>query len=635
MKRKKRYISDIPAFLAEWDYENNDGLSPETVSIGSRTMVNWICSVCHGSYPAYAYNRNAGKGCPYCAGKKVLVGFNDLKTKHPEIAAEWDYEANGDETPEDVTIGMSGDRHWICRIGHKYTARIPDRIKGNGCPYCSGRKLLTGFNDLQTTNPDIAAEWHPTLNGSLKPSDVQRGMTDKVFWLCSECGKEWPASPNSRTHPNGSGCPICGKKKQKQSRIQKMLRNGQNSLETCNPFLAKEWHPTMNKPKLPSQFTRSSNETIWWLCSKCGNSWPDSINHRSNGRGCPECSERSTSFSEQIVFYFVKQYYPDAVSRDKSNGFELDIFIPSLSIGIEYDGAYFHGKNKHGMSDKKKDEECINHNILLYRIREKGLPNTKGAVNIHRKDEYNSALEECISLLLKQIGVLEIGKISISDNLAAINDLYTETFKKNSLAALRPDIAAEWHPTLNGKLTPEQVTVSSGRDCYWICKKCGEPFHSSVASRTAGHGCNRCARKLVGEKLKTKNLIKGQNDLASLYPKIAAEWDYGKNGDSPSDYLPGSNDKKHWICSKCGKSYRAAICNRVRGSACRTCGIESSRKKRSKSVICVETGQVFDTLQDAAAWAGCSRSSISYAASKKTKKARGYTWEYVSETSTD
>lgn len=67
-------------------------------------------------------------------------------------------------------------------------------------------KLIVGLNDLATVNLDLAAEWHPTKNGSLLPSQVTAGSSKKVWWL-GKCGHEWEAGVSSRN--KGIGCPYC------------------------------------------------------------------------------------------------------------------------------------------------------------------------------------------------------------------------------------------------------------------------------------------------------------------------------------------------------------------------------------------------------------------------------------------
>ena len=110
-------------------------------------------------------------------------------------------------------------------------------------------------NNLEKLNPSLAREWHPTKNGSLTPRDVTYGSGKKVWWLCSK-GHEWKATISNRS--NATGCPYCSG--------QAVCED--NCLQTINPTLAKEWHPTKNGSLTPKDVTVSSKKKVWWICAK-------------------------------------------------------------------------------------------------------------------------------------------------------------------------------------------------------------------------------------------------------------------------------------------------------------------------------------------------------------------------------
>ena len=143
--------------LDEWDDARNLPLTPQTVTYGSRIAAWWRCRYGH-SWSAAIYTRTEGAACPYCAGRRVLPGFNDLASQAPTIAAEWDAEKNGRLTPQSVTPTSNSKVWWRCEKGHSYQTVIASRTTGSGCPYCSGRRVLPGFNDLVTLEPRVAAE---------------------------------------------------------------------------------------------------------------------------------------------------------------------------------------------------------------------------------------------------------------------------------------------------------------------------------------------------------------------------------------------------------------------------------------------------------------------------------------------
>jgi hypothetical protein len=144
-----------------------------------------------------------------CAGKRILPGENDLASAFPDVAAQWHSARNGGLTPDQVAPSSNRRVWWRCGLGHTYRAAVSQRtVNGSGCPYCAGRKVLVGFNDLATVEPGAAAQWHPTLNGNLTPSQVTAGCHRKVWWQCPE-GHVWKAMVYSRTGAQKCGCPVC------------------------------------------------------------------------------------------------------------------------------------------------------------------------------------------------------------------------------------------------------------------------------------------------------------------------------------------------------------------------------------------------------------------------------------------
>ena len=216
------------ALLRQWDREKNAPLTPSNVSQGSHKKVFWRCENNH-VWNAAVYARTEGSGCPYCTGRKVMSDFNDLASVNPSLAAQWDSEKNAPLKPERVSVGSHRSVWWRCESGHSWRAVIRSRSAGCGCPYCTNKKVLAGFNDLATVEPRIAAEWHPTLNGALTPEMVTAGSTRRVWWECP-LGHVWKAVIYSRTGAKKCGCPICaGKGKQKNVRYEEILAESAES----------------------------------------------------------------------------------------------------------------------------------------------------------------------------------------------------------------------------------------------------------------------------------------------------------------------------------------------------------------------------------------------------------------------
>jgi hypothetical protein len=125
-------------------------------------------------------------------------------------------------------------------------------------------------------NPDLMKEWHPSKN-SYQPTQLSYGSKIKLWWQCDK-GHEWEATSNSRTRPQGTGCPYCSGKQPTED----------NNLAVKSPELAKEWHPLKNNELRPEMFLPRSNKKVWWLCEYL-HEWQASIDNRFNGTNCPVC----------------------------------------------------------------------------------------------------------------------------------------------------------------------------------------------------------------------------------------------------------------------------------------------------------------------------------------------------------
>ena len=137
--------SCFPAIAAQWDFRRNGALTPEQCSPASNRRVWWRCALGHSYQAAVGARTVNGSGCPYCAGKKVLAGFNDLATLEPKVAESWHPTLNGSLTPDAVTVGSRRKVWWVCPEGHVWKAVVYSRAgkQRAGCPVCAGRVRRT------------------------------------------------------------------------------------------------------------------------------------------------------------------------------------------------------------------------------------------------------------------------------------------------------------------------------------------------------------------------------------------------------------------------------------------------------------------------------------------------------------
>lgn len=210
-----------PGIIAQWHPELNGDLTPEDFTPSSNQKAWWICEAgTHPPYFARISNRNDGSGCPGCGRERTIAGSTtprpgrSLAEANPQLAAEWDHEANGEITPDMVCAGSNRPAAWICPEGHPgYTARPISRSSGIGCPVCgrerrlNSRTLPAPGRSVAEKLPKVAAEWDAAANTPRTPADVAATSKRVYSWLCPEGHPPYRMRVVDRFHSNG--CPVC------------------------------------------------------------------------------------------------------------------------------------------------------------------------------------------------------------------------------------------------------------------------------------------------------------------------------------------------------------------------------------------------------------------------------------------
>ncbi len=311
-----------PDLVGQWSERNT--MPPSAVTIESHTLV-WWKGLCGHEWRSEVRSRakNDSK-CPFCTSHKLLPGFNDLKTRFPEIAKEWS-PRNLPLKPDMVTAFANRRVWWKCHTcGNEWYALISTRSGGSECPYCSGITLLPGVNDLKTLYPDLAAEWSEK-NGTLTPETTRVKSRKNVWWKCKTCGHVYRAIIASRVR--GRQCPVCA---------NRAVLAGFNDLATTDPQLAREWDFERNS-MLPSMISRSSCYRVWWRCNQ-GHHWSMKVADRSiDGKGCIYCEKDFLVSLPTLAaaFYTSKLKLRITFEDDSVIGIPIEIYIPELMLGID------------------------------------------------------------------------------------------------------------------------------------------------------------------------------------------------------------------------------------------------------------------------------------------------------------
>ena len=626
-----------PDLAKEWNYEKNGDLKPEDVSCGSKQKVWWKFPYdVPDDYPvehlrgrhfefeweASVNNRNKGNGCPYLSGQAVWTGFNDLQSVNPKLAAQWHPVKNKNLNPTQVTVNTDKKVWWLLpydvsddypieslrgkHFDFEWQAIISSRNAGVGCPYLSGKAVWSGFNDLATTNSELAAQWHPTKNEDLKPIHVTAGSDRKVWWLFSYDvpddypieslrGKhfdfEWQAIISSRN--KGLGCPYLS---------GKAVWSGFNDLATTNPELAVQWHPTKNEDLKPTQVTANSAKKIWWCLSydvpvdypikplrgkHFEFEWKTSIANRNNGNGCPYLSGQAvwegfndlqtlnpdlaaqwhpvknknlnptqvTVNTDKKVWwllpYDVPDNYPIESLRGKHFDFEWQAIISDRNAGLGC--PYLSGK---AVWSGFNDLATTNPELAAqwHPTKNGDLKPTYVTRGSHRKVWWLLPYDVSADYPIKSLRGKHFDfewKACILDRTSGYGCPYLSSkaiWKGfNDLETVNPELAAQWHPTKNGNLDPTQVTANSNKKVWWLCKYddpvTGRHFDfewkTDINSRNNGSECPFLSGHAVW---------KGFNDLRTINPEVAAQWHPTKNGDLKPTQVTANSAKKIWWC---------------------------------------------------------------------------------------
>jgi plastocyanin len=575
-KKAKLPLSKTHPELAKEAY----GWDPKTITAGSGKKVKWKCKKGH-IYESIIHQRTwQVSNCPTCGNKKILSGFNDLATTHPVLAREaygWD--------PKTIGFGSGKKVTWQCKFKHVWKASPNRRTSGNQgkCPICINKIILPGFNDLATTQPNIAKETSKKVAQS-----VWEGSLKKIDWKCKK-GHKWSASPYSRTKSKNN-CPICGNKK---------VLIGFNDLATTHPVLASEaygWDP--------KKFTYGSSKKQKWKCKE-GHKWSATPGSRSfNKSKCPYCVGHRVIENETDLATKFPKLALRAIGWDpkKVSPFSKKKYLWRCPKGHQYEMA----PSNHAIQ-KQNCPICANKKTLAGFNDLKTL-NPKLAKEAYGWDPSTVTVGSGKKLKWQcKKGHIWTTTVSNRSNGTACGICTNRIIEKNynDLKTKFPAIAKQAHGW-----DPSKIMAGSSKRVKWRCKK-GHIWTTTVVGRVSNNsGCPVC----VNQKLLT-----GYNDLATTYPAFAKEaygWD-------PSKVLTGGNKKVAWKCPK-GHVYKSLISSRT--SQNQGCSICSGRQVLSGF------NDVATKFPEIASQAyGWDPKKFTYGSSKKQKWkcANGHTWNAV------
>jgi very-short-patch-repair endonuclease len=456
--------TENPTVCKEWHFQKNCN-PPSFYMPGSNDIVWWACckghewqaSICARTKP----DDGQGSGCPYCSKRRASTEHN-LALKHPEIAAEW-HPTKNDLHPAEVTPASSQIAWWLCERGHEWKTDVGTRtLQGTGCPKCSNQ---SSKNEIR-----ILTELQALLGNAQSRHKVD-GLEVDIYLCAISCaieydGKYWHQDKQEKDSAKQAALAAKGIKvlrvreaplaalsdedivipagallskahlddlvlrldldietKEKYISQKRFINENEyreflsyfpspfpeKSLASVNPTLAEEWHPTRNNPLTPSNFTSGSGNEVWWQC-KHGHEWKVSISARNFfGTKCPFCIGRKATV-------------------------------------------------KTCMTATRPDMAAVWHPV---RNGDATPENTKAGSGIRRwwvcltnpTHEWQQTPDKLQHLH--------------SDNFCP----HCRKDRNPPLSFTHPQIAMMWHPTKNGKETPDEITSGSSSRRWWVCSE--------------------------------------------------------------------------------------------------------------------------------------------------------------------
>ncbi len=275
------------------------------------------------------------------------------------------------------------------------------------------------------------------------------------------------------------------------------------SISLSHPNLLEEWDYSLNE-RFPNEFTKGSKFKAFWKCKK-NHSWQAAIYSRTKGHGCPFCRS-STSLNELTIFSELSYVFQNSIHRYIKDKNEIDIFLPDVGIGVEYDGLRWHIEND--KKDRNKNLYFQRNGIKIIRIRQKGLPRiTDDDIIVEKKIDAKAVINDLLKIILEtgqakgyQSKILEYIKLDGLANDSKYQELlayHPFPFKGRSLEDKFPALSAEWDICKNKNLTPNHFYPKSATTVWWKCSM-GHEWQARISHRVSGSGCPICSGRVAG-----------------------------------------------------------------------------------------------------------------------------------------
>ena len=546
-KTHEEFLKEVNLLYSNNEYE----FLEEYIDAKTKIKVKHNCNdISFYEYKVSPSNFLKGRRCPKCS-KAIKDKTTEYFKQEVFDLVDYEYEVLGEYINSQTKILMKHNSK-DCNF-NQFDMRPNCFLRGNRCPICSHKE---GSLKITKTHKEFLEEVKTLYpNNEYEILEEYTGAFNKIKAKHNLCNNIFNLTPHSFLQ--GTGCPDCfGTPQKTQEQFEQEIFD-----------LVGEEYSILDKYK-----NNNTRIKIRHNCEKCNNyEWDVFPGHFLRGSRCPECSKAiKTSFPEYAIIYYLKELNINYIHSYKPNWLkpsEIDIYMPSLNLGIEYDGETWHQNIK---KDIRKNKLCKDNGVLLYRIREPGCPilNDNNSINFIRQNNSSiDSLENVLINIFKNIFPNKKLDINISRDNLKISNLKILLEKENSLEVTHPHLVKEWDYEKNGDLKPSQFTFGTHQKVYWKCSL-GHSYKTSINHRVKDNSsCPYCSNHKV---------LKGFNDFETWCKEnqkeyLLDEWDYSNNILKPNEVTKMSDKKVYWKCNL-GHSYEASLSNRSnKNSNCPYC----------------------------------------------------------------
>ncbi|SOD73558.1 uncharacterized protein DUF559 [Jatrophihabitans sp. GAS493] len=364
---------------------------------------------------------------------------------YPHLAAQFDVEANGGRTPDQIPARTEEKLWWRCPVApdHRWRATGYKRTRGRGCPACAGKQI--SITNSLANYPHLVAQFDTDANGGVSADQVLAGSHSRLWWRCPFApDHRWVAEVRMRVR--GTGCPACAGR---QVSVTNSLANHPhlatqfdveangglapdqvlegshqlywwscpaaadhrwqarpysrvdgdgcpfcasrrvsmtNSLATVDPILAQQFDVLTNEC-MPDEVMANRTKKVAWICpSNSEHRWTSTINNRMRGNGCPACaaitvSAREVRLAAELDAVLGLDVTDQLVKLPGHRPMYVDVLCRQRMLVVEYDGARWHHGEKKERADRSKTDRLAAAGYTVVRARERPLPLT-GALDV-------------------------------------------------------------------------------------------------------------------------------------------------------------------------------------------------------------------------------------------------------------